>query len=167
MRIFLLALSLFLFTQGANATTKEPFGAPLMAVVPKWRAALDERFKGKDRNLVVSIANQVRPKDKKDWLTWINQLVALEVGKRNSTDNCAPFAVAKFEVLRELGFDKDNLRLVVGHWDKSKPNVLHAVLSVLVNDEWMVLDNGTIYTGYQAKSEGNIPARFEPLFVLH
>ena len=165
-KLFFVAM-LLLVTQMAHAATKEPFGAPLIMVSPKWRIALAERFEGSDRSLVVSIAKEVRQKDKKDWLAWTNQLVALEVGKLIPKDNCAPFAVAKFEVLRELGFDQSNLRFVVGRLDESKPLELHAVLSVLVNGEWVVLDNGSIYPRYRVISEGQVPTRFKTLFVLH
>lgn len=59
--------------------------------------------------------------------------------KRRGVGDCEEFVVAKYMLLRVLGWDTDQLRLVVVH--DSRRDVGHAILVVYLDDIVLVLDN--------------------------
>ena len=57
----------------------------------------------------------------------------------NVSGDCEDYAIAKFKSLRLLGFPNEHLRVVVLR--DTNLNLIHAVLVVLNNGDWLVLDN--------------------------
>jgi predicted transglutaminase-like cysteine proteinase len=53
--------------------------------------------------------------------------------------DCEDYAIAKFAALREVGFTESDLRLLVVH--EAGADSYHAVVSVRLDDNWLVLDN--------------------------
>lgn len=53
--------------------------------------------------------------------------------------DCEDYAIIKYMSLRQLGFDVDNLRLVI--LNDNNLGVIHSVLAVLEDDETYILDN--------------------------
>lgn len=53
--------------------------------------------------------------------------------------DCEDYAIAKYLSLRELGYDDDDLRIVV--LDDLNLGVAHAVLAVYLDDDILILDN--------------------------
>ena len=66
---------------------------------------------------------------------WTSPLKTLASG----AGDCEDYAIAKFAALREVGFAETDLRLLVVHEAGSES--YHAVLSVRLDDGWLVLDN--------------------------
>lgn len=53
--------------------------------------------------------------------------------------DCEDFAIAKYTLLRAIGVAATDLRLVIVN--ETRRDVLHAVLSVRIGDNWQMLDN--------------------------
>lgn len=53
--------------------------------------------------------------------------------------DCEDYAITKFYSLRKLGFDNDQLRIVI--LQDTNLNVAHAVLAVFSADDIVILDN--------------------------
>ncbi len=153
--IAILVCTLLLFCQGARAEKPEPFGAQFHTRSDNWAFDLQMRFldEKKDRGVISAIAEEVRQKPKEYWLTWVNQLVNLSVKLAGSSKEgiCARSAVAKFEVLRQLGFPREDLRLVYGIASEE-----HAVAAVWSPDGWLILDNGALVVGFKPVLESKV-----------
>lgn len=75
--------------------------------------------------------------------------------------DCEDYAIAKYVMLRQLGFADEGLRIVVGI-DEVRNNV-HAVVAVLLQDadEFVVLDNLKEDVGHAARLQG-----FDPKYAV-
>lgn len=155
MRVYAALLLLLCVCTGAGATEKtEPFGVPFYTRSDNWAFDLQMRFQGKDKKNIFDIAAQVRQMPEENWLTWVNQLVNLSVEIHGPSQKgvCARQAVAKFEVLRQLGFPKESLRLVYGEGASGE----HAVAAVRVQNDWLILDNGSVMAGYKPLPDNQV-----------
>jgi len=77
---------------------------------------------------------------------------------RNGGD-CEDFAIAKYLLLRELGFSKEELRIVITRVRSSRDH--HAVLAVKVDDQaWLLETDDTI-------KRGNKQNRYRYLFSMN
>lgn len=153
MRALLAALILLgVYTGAIAAESAEPFGAPFYTHSDDWAYKLQIRFAFKDKEVVASIVAQVRQKPQEQWLTWANQLANL-----SGVGDCAPVAVLKVEVLRQLGYSQEDLRLVYGTDSSGE----HAVAAVRTPQGWRVLDNGHLAAGYKPLLDSQIPRSFK------
>jgi hypothetical protein len=155
MRIATALLVLLCLSTGAKAEKTEPFGVPFYAYSDGWAHNLQIWFTANDNKKIISdIAEKVRQKPKETWVTWTNQLVNLSVEVYSSSKNdvCARKAVAKYEVLRQLGLPKEDLRLVYGVTSAEE----HAVAAVYSREGWLILDNGNVTSGFKPPLDSQV-----------
>jgi predicted transglutaminase-like cysteine proteinase len=86
---------------------------------------------------------------------WASPLQTLGSG----AGDCKDYAIVKFAILRQLGIDQDDLRLVIVY-DSSRQTE-HEVVAVRHEQQWLILDNLTMSV-LDARQIG----RYYPLFVL-
>ncbi len=154
MRVFAAVLLLLCVYTGAKAEEREPFGTSFYQHSDQWAFTLQVRFTGRDAKIIDELAEQVRQKPEEHWITWTNQLVNLSVKlvREANEGPCARLAVAKFEVLRRLGFAKEQLRLVYGRNLTDE----HAVAAVYLKDGWHILDNRTVVADHSTPLDTEI-----------
>jgi len=85
---------------------------------------------------------------------WASPLQTLNSG----AGDCEDYAIVKYVVLRELGFDESDLRFVIVHDDKHQ--VDHAIVAIRDEEQWLVLDNRTM-----AILDADV-VQYRPLFAL-
>lgn len=73
--------------------------------------------------------------------------------------DCKDYAIVKFAILRELGIDQDDLRLVIVY-DNSRQTE-HEVVAVRHERQWLILDNLTM-----SVLDARQISRYYPLFVM-
>jgi predicted transglutaminase-like cysteine proteinase len=86
---------------------------------------------------------------------WATPLMTFASG----AGDCEDYAIAKYTALLEIGFAKQDLRVVIVH--DMKVGEDHAVASVRFNGRWLILDNRTSIIKQDADARS-----FNPLFVL-
>jgi len=155
MRTVAALLLLLSVCTGAKAESREPFGVPFYTHSDNWAYGWQMKFLGEYKPVISAIADQVKQKPKANWIAWINQKVNLspELVGLSSEAVCGRLAVAKFEVLLQLGFPKEDLRLVYGN---SKTKGEHAVAAVRTPEGWRVLDNGHLVADYSTPLDSQI-----------
>ncbi|HCH32444.1 MAG TPA: hypothetical protein DE045_05855 [Oceanospirillaceae bacterium] len=78
----------------------------------------------------------------------------------NGKGDCEDYSIAKYFVLRELGFATHDMRLIIAK--DNKINEYHAVLSVNVGGQFYILDNRT----NGIKIDVNVPS-LKPIYALN
>mgnify|MGYP001548825771 CR=1 FL=1 len=73
--------------------------------------------------------------------------------------DCKDYAIVKFAILRQLGIDQNDLRLVIVY-DKLRQTE-HEVVAVRHEQQWLILDNLTM-----AMLDARQISRYQPLFVM-
>jgi predicted transglutaminase-like cysteine proteinase len=86
---------------------------------------------------------------------WASPLMTFASG----AGDCEDYAIAKYVALREIGFEDNDLRLVIVHNHAASED--HAVAAVRHENRWLILDNKTL----EIRRDDNI-AHFDPLFVV-
>jgi predicted transglutaminase-like cysteine proteinase len=86
---------------------------------------------------------------------WASPLQTLDSG----AGDCEDYAILKYVVLRELGVDADDLRLVIVQDDKRLTE--HAIVAVRSERKWLMLDNRTM-----AILNTEDVRNYRPLFAL-
>jgi predicted transglutaminase-like cysteine proteinase len=86
---------------------------------------------------------------------WSAPLATLSAG----AGDCEDYAILKYVALRQVGIVPDNLRLVIVRDSKRKTD--HAVVTVRLGEEWLILDNRTLTMVNTAEAR-----HYYPLFVL-
>lgn len=130
-----------------------------------WRTALRALKQTKSKRETLDAVNQyvngkIRYKaDKSVWGKsdyWASPLESFRRGK----GDCDDYAIAKYFLLRELGFSDRDMRIVVLR-DNSK-NEIHAVLSVKTGGKFYILDNqfDSVMTDYEITS-------YEPIYSIN
>lgn len=160
MRKLALVLILLCICTGAHAAQqeepKEPFGAHFQQVPDVWFIDMRAKLLEDDKQLIISIVEKVRAKVAQPsiaQLAWVSQFVNLaKVGI------CAPTAIIELEVLRQLGFADDDLRLVEGPEDFAKSR--HAVAAVRIKGEWWVFEDRHLIADYRALPDKLIKLSF-------
>ncbi len=107
----------------------------------EWRAMLQE-LAGKDRLTQLTRVNEYLNKAPyiEDPTNYgVPDYWATPMQFMNRDGDCEDYAIAKFLSLRELGFARDELRVVIV--DDLNLKVPHAVLAVYLPDRTMILDN--------------------------
>jgi predicted transglutaminase-like cysteine proteinase len=69
---------------------------------------------------------------------WSPPLATLE----NGAGDCEDYAILKYLALREAGISPDDLRLLIVSYPRR--GIMHAVLAVHLDEEWLLLDNLTM-----------------------
>lgn len=77
----------------------------------------------------------------------------------NEAGDCKDYAIVKFAILRQLGVDQNDLRLVIVY-DKLR-QAEHEVVAVRHERQWLILDNLTM-----AILDASQVGRYFPLFVM-
>jgi predicted transglutaminase-like cysteine proteinase len=85
---------------------------------------------------------------------WSTPLATLHAG----AGDCEDYAIVKYFALREIGIEPDDLQLIVVR--DIKQHMLHAVLAVRIDEEWLFLDNRTLII------MNTVTGRYDPLFLL-
>ena len=86
---------------------------------------------------------------------WASPLETL----RSLAGDCEDYAILKYIVLRELGVDADDRRLVIVR-DESRQTE-HAIVAIRYEQKWIILDNRTLATINAEEA-----AQYHPLFVM-
>jgi predicted transglutaminase-like cysteine proteinase len=86
---------------------------------------------------------------------WASPLQTLASG----AGDCEDYAIVKYVVLRALGMTETDLRLMIVRDDKHQ--VEHAVVAVRDEQEWLILDNRTMFIVNAADA-----SYYNPMFVL-
>jgi predicted transglutaminase-like cysteine proteinase len=77
----------------------------------------------------------------------------------SESGDCKDYAIVKFAILRQLGIDQNDLRLVIVY-DKLRQTE-HEVVAVRYEQQWLILDNLTM-----AVLDARQIGRYFPLFVM-
>src|SRR5262249_47977465 len=85
---------------------------------------------------------------------WSPPLATLEKG----AGDCEDYAILKYLALREAGISPDDLRLLIVSYPRR--GIMHAVLAVHLDEEWLLLDNLTMVMVNSLK-----PTKYRPLFA--
>ncbi len=123
---------------------------------------LGRQHEGRTRLGWLNRAVNMSVKPASDWAQygdadyWASPLQTLSSG----SGDCEDYAIVKYAALRALGIQADDLRLVIVEDDKRRTE--HAVVAVLYEQQWLILDNLTmaIVTAEDARN-------YRPLFVLN
>jgi predicted transglutaminase-like cysteine proteinase len=108
-------------------------------------------------NRAVNLA--IRPES--DWAQygiadfWASPLQTLASG----AGDCEDYAIVKYVVLRALGMAEADLRLMIVHDDKHQTE--HAIVAVRDGQEWLILDNRTMFI-----VNADDARYYNPMFVL-
>jgi predicted transglutaminase-like cysteine proteinase len=86
---------------------------------------------------------------------WASPLQTLASG----AGDCEDYAIVKYTVLRALGMSETDLRLIIVRDDRHQTE--HAVVAVRDEQEWLLLDNRTMFVVNAADA-----GYYSPLFVL-
>ena len=87
-------------------------------------------------NLTIRAASDVSQYGADDF--WSAPLATLEKG----AGDCEDYAILKYLALREAGISPDDLRLLIVSYPRR--GIMHAVLAVHLDEEWLLLDNLTM-----------------------
>jgi predicted transglutaminase-like cysteine proteinase len=87
-----------------------------------------------------------------DWQSGLETL-------RLAEGNCTAYALAKYLALREAGISPGRLRLVIVRNERDRDD--HMVVSVFVDGDWLILDNGTMALRRDVEAND-----YMPMFVL-
>jgi predicted transglutaminase-like cysteine proteinase len=108
-------------------------------------------------NRAVNLA--IRPES--DWAQygfadfWASPLQTLTSG----VGDCEDYAIVKYVLLRALGMAEADLRLMIVHDDKHQTE--HAIVAVRDEQEWLILDNRTMFI-----VSADDASYYNPMFVL-
>ena len=105
---------------------------------------LGRRHEGRARFGWINRAVNLSIRPTSDWAQygyadyWASPLQTLGSG----AGDCEDYAIVKYVVLRELGFDENDLRFVIVHDDKHQAD--HAIVAIRYEQRWLILDNRTM-----------------------
>ena len=122
---------------------------------------LGRKHQGRERLAWINRAVNLSITPMSDWAQygyadyWASPLQTL--GSR--AGDCEDYAIVKYGVLRALGYDPDDLRLVIVRDPKRETD--HAVVAARDQGQWLVLDNRTMAT-----INADQDRQYDPLFVM-
>ena len=140
----------------ADAETCPPAAKRFLAVLDK---ALSREGWARVEELNRAINLNIRPVDDMAQYGVVDLWASPLMVFASNAGDCEDYAIAKYVALQEIGFGKEDLRLVVVH-DRAT-NEDHAVAAVRYDGRWQILDNRTLVI----RQDVDI-AEFNPLFVI-
>lgn len=151
----------------ANSVSAAPhvFGSQALAIAhtpldPKWQSVRQRRVPANDASLNILISESRKGSRKQQVAavnSWVNGHVEYKSDKviygqsdrwagaaqtlRSGHGDCEDYAIAKYQILREIGVPEQDLILVIGRDRVMRTD--HAVLAVRDGDSYRILDNFT------------------------